>query len=78
MGKGKDFVWPDDANKEISRINYWNYWLDSWTDLKKKNILTIGICFDEISLAGYGDMAENVSWITWPCWTTNIWKSKFI
>ena len=68
MGKGKDFVWPEDATNEISRIIK-TIGLTGWRAERLKKHTDNWHMFDEISLAGYGEMTGEYYGLPWPCWT---------
>lgn len=68
MGKGKDFVWPDDATDEIARTIK-TIGLTGWTAKRLKNHTDNWHMFDEVSLRGYGKMAGEYYGLPWPCWT---------
>lgn len=68
MQKGKDFVWPEDATNEIARIIK-TIGLTGWRAERLKKHTDNWHMFDEISLAGYGDMAGEYYGLPWPCWT---------
>jgi formate dehydrogenase major subunit len=68
MGKGKDFVWPDDATDEIARTIK-TIGLTGWTAKRLKNHTDNWHMFDDVSLRGYGKMAGEYYGLPWPCWT---------
>lgn len=70
MGKGKDFIWPDDATNEIARTIK-TIGLTGWTADRLKKHQENWHMFDEVSGRGYGDMTGEYYGLPWPCWTTS-------
>ncbi len=69
MGKGANFTWPEDATDEIARIIK-TIGLTGWTSERIKKHTDNWHMFDQVSLAGYGEMSGEYYGLPWPCWTT--------
>jgi len=62
-----DFVWPDDAVREIARTVK-SIGLAGWTPERLRKQQENWHLFDPMTLAGRGEMAGEYYGLPWPCW----------
>ncbi|NLC28774.1 MAG: formate dehydrogenase subunit alpha, partial [Campylobacteraceae bacterium] len=63
----KDFVWPDDAVREIAR-NIKTIGLTGWTPERLRAHQEKWHLFDPLTLEGRGEMKGQYYGLPWPCW----------
>ncbi|MDR3346270.1 MAG: formate dehydrogenase subunit alpha [Campylobacteraceae bacterium] len=62
-----DFVWPDDATREIAR-SVKSIGLSGWTPERLRKHQKNWHLFDPITLKGFGEMTGEYYALPWPCW----------